>query len=111
MDRGSPRSGLDLVEFGDMTTSDKTQLSCFKGNKTAWPIYLSIGNLSKQVHREPSRHGAVLLGYLPVSKFASFEDNSIAGYRLFHYCMKLLLQPLMAAGQNGVEMVCADGCI
>ena len=63
--------------------SDKTQLSRFKGDKTAWPVYLSIGNLSKQVHREPSRHGAVLLGYLPVSKFASFEDNSIAGYRLF----------------------------
>ena len=91
--------------------SDKTQLSRFKGDKTAWPVYLSIGNLSKQVRREPSRHGAVLLGYLPVSKFASFEDNSIAGYRLFHYCMKQLLQPLVNAGQNGVDMVCADGCI
>ena len=78
--------------------SDKIQLSRFKGDKTAWPVYLSIGNLSKQVHCEPSRHGAVLLGYLPVSKFASFEDNSIAGYWLFHYCMKLLLQPLVAAG-------------
>jgi hypothetical protein len=67
--------------------------------------------MSKQVCREPLRHGAVLLGYLPVSKFASFKDNSIAGYRLFHYCMKLLLQPLVAASQSGVEMVCAAGHI
>ena len=89
--------------------SDKTQLSRFKGDKTAWPVYLSIGNLSKKVRHEPSQHGSILLGYLPVSKLASFEDNSIAGYRLFHYCMKQLLRPLVTAGQNGVEIVCADG--
>jgi hypothetical protein len=91
--------------------SDKTELSWFKGDKTAWLVYLTIGNLSKNVRHEPSRHASVLLGYLPVSKLASFENNSVAGYRLFHYCMKLLLQPLVAAGHNGIEMVCADGCI
>ncbi|KAI9570728.1 hypothetical protein HD554DRAFT_2203745 [Boletus coccyginus] len=46
--------------------SDKTHLSHFKGYKTAWPVYLSISNLSKQVWHEPSWHSAVLLGYLPM---------------------------------------------
>ncbi|KAG2100245.1 hypothetical protein BD769DRAFT_1631108 [Suillus cothurnatus] len=47
--------------------SDKTCLSQFRGDKSAWPVY-----------------------------------------QLFHHCMSLLLQPLIAAGQNGVEMACAD---
>ncbi|KAI9573154.1 hypothetical protein HD554DRAFT_2202408 [Boletus coccyginus] len=67
---------------------DKIHLFHFKGDKTAWPVYLSIGNLSKQ-------HGTILLGYLPVSKLTSFEDNSTTSYQLFHYCMRQLLQPLM----------------
>ena len=91
--------------------SDKTELSWFKGDETAWPVYLTIGNLSKNFRCKPSRHASIFLGYLPVSKLASFENNSVAGYRLFHYCMKLLLQPLVDAGRNGVEMVCADGYI
>jgi hypothetical protein len=91
--------------------SDKTELSQFKGDKTAWPVYLTIGNLAKNVLCEPSCHASVLLGYLPVSKLVSFENNSVAGYRLFHYCMKQLLLGLVDAGRNGVEMVCTDGYI
>ena len=91
--------------------SDKTELSWFKGDKTAWPMYLTIGNLSKDVRHEPLRHASVLLGYLPVSKLALFVNNSVAGYCLFHYCMKLLLQPLVDAGRNSMEMVCTDGYI
>ncbi|KAI5990447.1 hypothetical protein EDD15DRAFT_2170319 [Pisolithus albus] len=91
--------------------SDKTELSRFKGDKNAWPVYLSIGNLSKEVRRQPTRHGSVLLGYLPVSNLESFDDNSLARHRLFHYCMRRLLQPLVDAGRNGAEMVCADGQI
>ncbi|KAI6016622.1 hypothetical protein BKA83DRAFT_4473351 [Pisolithus microcarpus] len=91
--------------------SDKTELSRFKGDKIAWPVYLSIGNLSKEVRRQPGRHASVLLGYLPVSKLESFDDNSIGRHRLFHYCMRRLLHPLVDAGQNGVEMVCTDGQI
>ncbi|PSR97569.1 hypothetical protein PHLCEN_2v4308 [Hermanssonia centrifuga] len=57
-------------------SSDKTRLSQFREDKSAWPIYLTIGNLSKEVRRSPTMHGTVLLGYLPVGKFNCFSKGA-----------------------------------
>ncbi|KAJ7348674.1 hypothetical protein DFH08DRAFT_698238, partial [Mycena albidolilacea] len=45
-------------------SSDKTQLTVF-GNKTAYPVYMTIVNIPKEICRKPSRRAYVLLGYLP----------------------------------------------
>ncbi|TFK84310.1 hypothetical protein K466DRAFT_496815 [Polyporus arcularius HHB13444] len=93
-------------------SSDKTQLSRFSGDKQAWPVYLSIGNISKDIRRQPSKRATILVGYIPVTKlecFAKGPRRSLEGYRLFHECMKTILQPLVDAANAGVEMTCADG--
>ncbi|PSR97599.1 hypothetical protein PHLCEN_2v4306, partial [Hermanssonia centrifuga] len=91
-------------------SSDKTRLSQFRGDKSAWPIYLTIGNLAKEVRRSPTMHGTVLLGYLPVGKFDCFSEGarSLARYQAFHSCMRIILDSLVEAGKSGTYVTCAD---
>ncbi|KAI0076769.1 hypothetical protein K474DRAFT_1597442 [Panus rudis PR-1116 ss-1] len=93
--------------------SDKTKLSQFHGDQTAWPVYLSIGNIAKATRRQVSARATILLGYIPATKLECFKkkSRSDAGYRLFHHCMKNIMEALIEAGKKGVLMTCADGCI
>ncbi|KAF8166450.1 hypothetical protein K438DRAFT_1730807 [Mycena galopus ATCC 62051] len=94
-------------------SSDKTLLSNFRGDNSAWPVYLTIGNIGKDTRREVSAHATVLIGYLPIPKFDCFDKNtrSLAKYRLFHQCMTVIMQSIIEAGKNGVPMVCADSMV
>ncbi|KLO04335.1 hypothetical protein SCHPADRAFT_798623, partial [Schizopora paradoxa] len=91
--------------------SDKTQLSVFTGDKSSWPVYITIGNIPKADRRCPSKRTQTLLGYLPVTKlkiFSKKETRKFEIYRLFHRCMRIILGPLYSKGRQATEMVCAD---
>ncbi|KZT63719.1 hypothetical protein DAEQUDRAFT_679874 [Daedalea quercina L-15889] len=94
-------------------SSDKTQLTSFR-NKTAYPVYLTIGNLPKEIRRKPSHRGQILLVYLPTSRLEHIK-NKAAHQRtlanLFHACMSVVTEPLRKAGADGVEMTSGDGVI
>ncbi|CDO72219.1 hypothetical protein BN946_scf184970.g71 [Trametes cinnabarina] len=92
-------------------SSDKTQLTLF-GSKTAYPVYMTIGNLPKDVRRKPSRRGQILLAYLPSTRLqhiTSHASRRRALANLYHACLTYILRPLKHAGINGIALVSGDG--
>ncbi|CDO77552.1 hypothetical protein BN946_scf184912.g51 [Trametes cinnabarina] len=103
------RPGATIVPV--IISSDKTQLTLF-GSKTAYPVYLTIGNLPKDVRRKPSRRGQILLAYLPSTRLE--HVTSAASRRrmlmnLYHACLTHVLRPLRRAGISGIDLFSSDG--
>ncbi|KAL1711531.1 hypothetical protein EV715DRAFT_278440 [Schizophyllum commune] len=91
-------------------SSDKTQLTSFR-NKSAYPVYMTIGNIPKEVRRKPSTRAYVLLGYLRTSRLSHIK-NEAAQRRclanLFHTCLRRIVRPLKAARLDGINIATAD---
>jgi hypothetical protein len=94
-----------------LISSDKTQLTNF-GGKTAYPVYLTIGNLPKEIRRKPSRRGHILLAYLPCTRLEHVANQSARRRmlaNLYHSCLGRIFEPLEKAGKHGVTMFRGDG--
>ncbi|THU93816.1 hypothetical protein K435DRAFT_820124 [Dendrothele bispora CBS 962.96] len=95
--------------------TDKTALTNFSGGKSAYPVYLTLGNILKAMRKKVNQRACVLLGYLPVDKVNKGTDTDtelkLRNYQLFHDSMRIILEPLIAAGLEGVNMVGGDGII
>ncbi|KAI0026893.1 hypothetical protein K488DRAFT_91714 [Vararia minispora EC-137] len=105
----SERPGVTIIPI--IILSDKTQLTLFC-NCSAYPMYLTIGNILKETCWKPSPQAQLLLGYLPVSRLTQIknaESRQCALVNLFHTCMKDILNPFEAAGVDGVIMTSGDG--
>ncbi|KAJ3888376.1 hypothetical protein GG344DRAFT_53755 [Lentinula edodes] len=92
-------------------SSDKTQITLFR-NKSAYPVYLTIGNLPKEIRRKPSQQGQILLAYLPTTRLQHISVKASrrrAVANLFHASMRSILSPLKEAGIHGVIMTSGDG--
>ncbi|KAF7308147.1 hypothetical protein HMN09_00662400 [Mycena chlorophos] len=103
------REGATIVPV--IISTDKTQTTMFR-NKSAYPMYLTIGNIPKHIRRKPSRHAYILVGYLPTTRL---EHITVAAARrralanLYHGCLRKMLQPLEEAGLEGVNMATGAG--
>ena len=92
-------------------SSDKTQVTLF-GGKQAYPVYITIGNIPKDIRRKPSRHAQILLAYLPVAKFEHITNKSARRRiisNVLHASLRGILEPLKDAGKNGILMSSGDG--
>ncbi|KAG1831486.1 hypothetical protein EV424DRAFT_1342862 [Suillus variegatus] len=56
-------------------SSNKTQVTMFR-NKTAYPMYLTIGNILKELRHKPSSGSHILLAYLPTSRLEHIPNKA-----------------------------------
>ena len=94
-----------------LISSDKTRVVMF-GTKSAYPVYMTIGNIPKELRRKPSQRTHILLGYLPTTPLHHVQNKASRRRmvaNLFHYCVSRMLGPLKPAGEAGVLMSSGDG--
>src|ERR1700709_792724 len=111
-------SSKDLLPEGAtvapvIISTDKTQLTQFSGNKSAYPVYLTLGNIPRALRRKPSQQACILIAYLSVSKTVGEDltkkQKSSRIQQLFHDSMRIVLEPLKQPGKKGMEVVFGDG--
>ncbi|KAG1896128.1 uncharacterized protein F5891DRAFT_1193360 [Suillus fuscotomentosus] len=56
-------------------SSDKTQVTLFR-NKSVYPVYLTIGNIPKEIRCKPSRGAHILLAYLPCTQLEHITNKA-----------------------------------
>ncbi|KAI0258534.1 hypothetical protein BC834DRAFT_926493 [Gloeopeniophorella convolvens] len=85
---------------------NKTQLTLF-GDKSAYLMYVTIGNISKAIQHKLSCRAAVLLAYLPIAKLkhvTNIDSHCRATGNLVHAALGHILQPMAEPGHNGMLM-------
>ena len=89
-----------------LISSDRTHVTLF-GNKSVYPLYLTIGNIPKDIRRKPSCYAQILLAYLPTSYLkhvASDTSRRRMVNNLFHSCLTQILAPIRQAAVEGILM-------
>ncbi|KAF8316953.1 uncharacterized protein EI90DRAFT_2844838, partial [Cantharellus anzutake] len=112
LDKGSTILGIILA-------SDRTHLTSFTGDKKMHAVYISLGNISKNVHQKHNTRAWLLLAKVPICKFPKtpFPGNKterkaipgILGQRLFHNCMRHVLEPLRTDCRGYFHVPSPDG--
>ncbi|KAG1854255.1 hypothetical protein F4604DRAFT_1883347 [Suillus subluteus] len=94
-------------------SSDKTQVTMFR-NKSVYPVYMTIGNIPKEICRKPSQQAWILLAYLPTAKLEHITNKAArcrTSTNLFHACLHHILEPLRVPREDGVAMASGDGVV
>jgi len=73
-----------LLDDGDTVVpiifmSEATRLTNFSGDKKAWPVYMTIGNLSASARMATAMHSVLLVALLPIT--IKMRDIPLSRYK------------------------------
>ncbi|KAG8721527.1 hypothetical protein FRC09_007766 [Ceratobasidium sp. 395] len=97
----------DAAMAGVLFGSDATHLSHYAGDVKVHALYVSLGNIHKDVRAQTSKRAWMLLAYIPNCKWEATLEKvdpntkserkalpGILSRRLFHLCMEIVTQPM-----------------
>ena len=95
--------------------SDQMHLTNFSGDKKAWPVFMTIGNILSLIRNRPAKMPILHLALLPLpprftgksahANEAQRQTNANTQRAVFD----LVLAPLQPVAQQGTVIDCADG--
>ena len=96
--------------------SDETKLTNFSGDKKAWPVYMTIGNLPWSIRNRPRSMAIRLLGLLPIPPKLAKSSRADNLQRLINAdtlrgVFELIFVPLNGPAREGATIDCAAGKI
>lgn len=94
-----------------LLASDKTLLTQFR-NKSAYPVYVTIANIPKDIRKKPLSFAQILVGFLPAEKLDYIDTKSrrtLAMHDLLHGCFAKIFESLAEPGRDGVLWPSKDG--
>ncbi|TAQ90574.1 hypothetical protein B7494_g1099 [Chlorociboria aeruginascens] len=103
-------SGATVVPI--ILATDKTLMTHLRGDRVAWPVYMTIGNLPRRIRRKQTLLATLLIGLLPISKditkLSDLEMAYIIRSEIYHKAMEIILEPLESLTKTGWNIRCAD---
>ena len=92
--------------------SDQTNLTNFSGDKKAWPVYITIGNLPSARRNSPGSMAVLLLALLPVPPKLSKSSKADRRQRKINAdtledVFELIFAPLQDVVHVGIPIDCA----
>ncbi|KAG0633524.1 hypothetical protein HOY80DRAFT_1104646 [Tuber brumale] len=104
--------GATLVPI--ICSSDVMFLTNFFGDKKAWPIYLTIGNILSKTRNKSSKHASILLALLPIPPkmlgVASRDSRQrLVNNEILCELIEAIFTPIGEVAEVRIEIECADG--
>jgi hypothetical protein len=95
-----------------IVASDQTTLLRMSGGQVAYPVYLTIGNISKSIHCKLTKGASMVIDNLLVNGFRDVTSKKLYTHlkgKLLHQSLAAIFELLNTASKECVPMWCADG--
>ncbi len=92
-----------------MISSDATLMTNISGDKKAHCVYMSCGNIRKDVRSKASARCWMKVAEIPVATFNEISTQKGLSHRLYHLCMDIVTESLKQCSHAPVRMTDANG--